>query len=133
MMKYAHTPALTPLSRKLRKEMTAEERHLWYDYLRHTSFHFRRQKVIGNYIVDFYCSQARLVIELDGSQHYTEENMAKDAVRTRYLESLDLLVLRYSNMDIRRNFDGVCADIEDKLRQRTASGSPARGAAAEGG
>jgi very-short-patch-repair endonuclease len=117
-MKYSHTPALTPFAQKLRREMTEEERHLWYDYLRLLPVRFRRQKVIGNYIVDFYCSKAALVIELDGSQHYTEEGMARDARRTRYLESLGLLVLRYTNLEIKQHFPDVCEDIGEKLRNR---------------
>ena len=91
--------------------MTKEERHLWYDFLKSLPQTFHRQKVIGNYIVDFYCASAKLVIELDGSQHYEESDKNADLARTAFLESLGLKVLRYSNSDINRNFPGVCEDI----------------------
>ena len=91
--------------------MTKEERHLWFGFLRHCSPRFRRQEIIGNYIADFYCSKAKLVIELDGSQHYEDEGKMKDGERDAYLQSLGLTILRYSNADIHRNFSGVCRDI----------------------
>ena len=73
-----HNKALTPIARKLRKDMTREERHLWYDFLREYPIRFLRQKVIGSYVVDFYCAAAKLVVELDGSQHYEEKGIADD-------------------------------------------------------
>lgn len=91
--------------------MTKEERHLWYDFLRQLPVTFNRQKVIGPYIADFYCGSAKLVIELDGSQHYEENGIASDAERDNYLASLGLRVLRYSNADVNHNFNGVCEDI----------------------
>ena len=78
---------LTPLARELRKEMTRQERHIWYDFLRYYPAKVYKQKVIGNYIVDFYCHAARLAIEIDGSQHYMDEGAARDEVRTRYIAS----------------------------------------------
>ena len=98
--------------------MTREEKHLWYDFLRLYPVRFLRQKVIGNYIADFYCSQAKLVIELDGSQHYTEENVEKDAVRTSFLEEYGLKVIRILNRDVNRNFEGVCAYIDLMVKER---------------
>ena len=91
--------------------MTAEERHLWYDFLKTLPVSVYRQKPIGPYIVDFFCSTGKIVIELDGSQHYEEEHVKRDIQRDRYLSDLGLTVLRYTNLDIKRNFDGVCEDI----------------------
>ena len=92
--------------------MTKEERHLWYDFLRTYPVRFTRQKVLGKYIVDFYCATARLVIELDGSQHYDPEQIKKDTVRTAFLENYGLQVIRIPNNDIFRNFRGVCEYID---------------------
>ena len=92
--------------------MTKEERHLWYDFLRDYPIRFLRQKVIDNYIVDFYCHEARLIIELDGSQHYEEQNHIKDAIRTEKLEDRDLTVIRIPNNEINHNFRGVCEYID---------------------
>ena len=91
--------------------MTKEEKHLWYDFLKNLPITVNRQKVIGNYIVDFYCAKANIAIELDGSQHYFEQGLQKDAVRDEYLNLLGIEVLRYSNLDIKKNFSGVCDDI----------------------
>ena len=98
-----------PLAQKLRKEMTEEEKHLWYDFLRELPVQVRRQKQFGDYIVDFYCSSAKLVIELDGAQHYEGAMPEKDRKRDAWLESLGLRVVRIDNLEIKRNFDGVCA------------------------
>ena len=117
-MPYKHNKQLVPFAKQLRKEMTREEKHLWYDFLRLYPVRFLRQKVIGNYIADFYCSQAKLVIELDGSQHYTEENVEKDAVRTSFLEEYGLKVIRILNRDVNRNFEGVCAYIDLMVKER---------------
>ena len=91
--------------------MTKEEKHLWYDFLKLLSVPFYRQKPIGNYIVDFYCPSKGLVIELDGSQHFEEKQETYDAERDRYLHSLGLTVKRYSNLELHRNFKGICQDI----------------------
>ncbi len=96
----------------LRKEATKQENHLWYDYLKHYPLRFQRQKAIGNYIVDFYCHKAKLVVELDGSQHYEKDGSRYDAQRTAFLNSLGLTVLRFANVDIDRNFEGVCMEID---------------------
>ena len=101
-----------PLAKALRKNMTPWERKLWYDFLRTYPVRFQRQKAIGNYIADFYCARARLVIELDGGGHYTAEQAEKDALRTKDLESMNLTVVRICNLDIDRNFRGVCEYID---------------------
>ena len=106
-------------ARSLRKEMTKEERHLWYDYLRYHPAKFRRQAVMGKYIVDFYCVKAKLVIELDGSQHYEPQNQYTDQLRTEYLEDFGVMVLRIANSEITRNFRGVCEYIDHLLQKRT--------------
>lgn len=92
---------------------------MWYEFLRNYPIKFQRQKSIGNYIVDFYCAQAKLVIELDGSGHYTTEQIQKDKIRTDYLESLGLTVVRICNLDINKNFYGVCESIDYIVRQST--------------
>ena len=92
--------------------MTPWERKLWYEFLRNYPIRFQRQKAIGNYIVDFYCAKARLVVELDGGGHYTNEQMEKDRVRTEELEEMNLTVLRICNLDIDRNFSSVCEYID---------------------
>ncbi len=104
-------PFLTKNAKELRKNMTKEERHLWYDFLKRLPVTVHRQKVIGPYIVDFYCASAKLVIELDGGQHYSDEGRETDMRRDRYLKRMGLTVLRYSNLEVDRNFEGVCADI----------------------
>ena len=105
-------PNLKGFSRQLRKEQTKEEALLWYNFLSKYPMRFRRQYVIGNYIVDFYCHKAKLVVELDGSQHYEEAGQKQDHERTKYLESLGLKVLRFSNLDILRQFRSVCQTID---------------------
>ncbi len=106
---------LTGNSKVLRKNMTPEEKHLWYDFLKHLPVTVHRQKVIGNYIVDFYCAKAKVVIELDGSQHFESEN---DIERDNYLNSQGIKVLRYWNKEIHENFKGVCEDIEFHINNR---------------
>lgn len=115
-MKYNHNKSLVSVGRILRKNMTKEERHLWYDFLRGYSVRFIRQKIIGNYIVDFYCAKANLVIELDGSQHYEESCINKDAQRTKYLESQGLKVIRIPNNEISNNFRGICEFIDNEVK-----------------
>ena len=112
---------LTKLSLTLRKNMTRQERKLWYDFLSAYPVRFRRQVVIGNYIVDFYCHQAKLVVELDGSQHYSPDGQLSDENRTAYLRSLGLYVLRFSNLDINENLSGVCQKIEQIVAMRIPS------------
>ena len=101
-----------PLAKVLRKNMTPWERKLWYDFLRNYPVRFQRQKAIGNYIADFYCAKARLIIELDGGGHYTTDQARKDEQRTNDLNAMNLTVLRICNLDIDRNFYGVCEYID---------------------
>jgi len=110
-------PKLTSNAKKLRKAMTKEERRLWYDFFKSQPFTVNRQKVIGPYIVDFYCAEAKLVVELDGSQHYEAEGRQSDERRDAFLQSCGLCVLRYSNYDVNCNFEAVCTDILEHLTQ----------------
>ncbi len=116
-MQPKHNKQLVPLAKQLRKEMTKEERHLWYDFLRMYPVRFSRQKVLGKYIADFYSAEAKLVIELDGSQHYEDNNIAKDTERTAFLESYGLTVIRIPNNEVNRNFRGVCEYIDTAVKQ----------------
>ena len=108
---------LTENAKKLRREMTKEEKHLWYDFLKKLPFEVKRQKVIGKYIVDFYIPKYKIVIELDGIQHYTDESIDKDSERDIYLQSKGRHVLRYPNSNINNKFEGVCADIVMKIKE----------------
>ena len=110
-----NNPKLRPNAQKLRREMTKEERRLWYDFLKQLPITINRQKVIDHYIVDFYCASRKLVIELDGSQHYEEKGSSSDQERDRRLNELGISVVRYSNGDVNRNFDGECADLLRRL------------------
>ena len=116
-MQPKHNKKLVPLAKQLRKEMTKEERHLWYDFLRSYPVRFSRQKVLGKYIADFYSAEAGLVIELDGSQHYESESIEKDAERTAFLEAYGLTVIRIPNNEVSRNFCGVCEYIDAAVKQ----------------
>ena len=117
-MKQIKNSKLTTFSQALRANMTPEERHLWYDFLKKIPVTIHRQKVIGTYIVDFYCASAALVIELDGSQHREKQGIQADRIRDEYLNSLGILVLRYSNEAVHKNFYGVCADIRKHIDAR---------------
>jgi len=110
--------ALRDTARMLRKNMTRHEKHLWYDYLTKYPVRWYRQRIIENFIVDFYCSNAKLVVELDGSQHYTEQGLEYDKERSLYLEANGLMVLRFSNDDIDKNFEGVCLEIDRVVKER---------------
>ena len=116
-MQSKHNKKLVPFAKQLRKEMTKEERHLWYDFLRTHSVRFSRQKVLGKYIADFYSAEAKLVIELDGSQHYEDSNVVKDAERSAFLKGDGLTLIRIPNNEITRNFRGVCEYIDTAVRQ----------------
>ncbi|MBQ8536031.1 MAG: endonuclease domain-containing protein [Clostridia bacterium] len=116
-MQAKHNKQLVPLAKQLRKEMTKEERRLWYDFLRSHPVRFSRQKVLGKYIADFYSAKANLVIELDGSQHYEPEEMQKDADRTAFLKGYGLTVIRIPNNEVSRNFRGVCEYIDAAVKQ----------------
>jgi len=101
--------------------MTKEERHLWYDFLKSYPVRFSRQKILGKYIVDFYSAEARLVIELDGSQHFEEEGINKDRERTTFLASYGLRIIRIPNNEVMHNFSGVCEYIDAVVRERLKS------------
>ena len=108
----AYNKSNIPLAKALRKNMTPWERKLWYEFLRDYPVRFQRQKAIDNYIADFYCAKARLIIELDGGGHYTEEQIEKDRMRTEAFKKQNIKVLRFCNLDIDRNFRGVCEYID---------------------
>ena len=109
---------LLTTAKALRRNMTRQEKHLWYDFLRQYPVKIYRQRVIDRYIADFYCHQARLVIELDGSQHYTEEGILHDEERTKILNTYGISVLRFSNRDVDDNFRGVCEYIDKIIKER---------------
>lgn len=110
---------LKKYAQALRKNQTREEGLLWYCFLSRYPLRFRRQYIIGNFIADFYCHKAGLVIELDGSQHYDPQKMEYDRKRTKYLESQGLKVLRFTNTDIQQRLRGVCEAIDIAVKERT--------------
>ena len=114
-MPYDYNENLSDNAKDLRKNMTPEERQLWYDFLKLLPLTVNRQKVIGSYIVDFYIHSARLVIEIDGMQHHSVEHLEKDVKRDAYLSSLGITVLRYDNDTVREEFSFVCEDILNRL------------------
>ncbi len=111
-------PNLGEKSKDLRKNMTPEEKHLWYDFLKTYPIQFNRQRVIGNYIVDFYCRKANLVIEIDGKQHYIPDGLSYDKERTDYLNRAGIEVVRFLNKDINNNFINVCSHIDTVVKRR---------------
>ena len=116
-MQRKHNKDIVPTARMLRKNMTREEKHLWYDYLRFHPARFSRQKVLGKYIADFYSASAKLVVELDGSGHYTAEGKQYDQERTEFLREYGLTVIRIPNTKIHRDFRGVCQYIDMAVQQ----------------
>ena len=132
-MSYFHNKRLTPYAKKLRKEMTKEERHLWYDFLRLYPVRFLRQKVIDGYVVDFYCSRAQIVIELDGSQHFEKDAIEYDKIRTQHLEKLGLKIIRIPNNEVFSNFSGVCGYIDLAVSERINPPDPAGHPPLQGG
>ena len=111
-------------ARKLRRKMTPHERKLWYLFLRKYPVKIYKQRIIDKYIVDFYCASAKLVIEIDGSQHYEEQGKTYDKERSAVLDSYGLKVIRYSNREIDREFSAVCEQIDQIIKERTLSVSP---------
>jgi len=105
-------------ARGLRKNMTQEERKIWYLFLKNHNQRFLRQKAIENYIVDFYCPNKKIIIELDGSQHYTTEGLEYDKIRTDLLKTYNLKVIRFSNLEINKQFKEVCELIDNELNKR---------------
>jgi len=116
-MHYKHNKQLVPFAKQLRKEMTKEERRLWYDFLRNYPIRFYRQKILGRYIADFYCAKAHLVIELDGAQHNEAHIFKKDEERTAFLEEYGLKVIRIPNEEIHQHFEEICLFIDESVKR----------------
>ena len=117
LMDRKYNKEIIPVARMLRKNMTKEERHLWYDFLRTYEIKFTRQKVLGKYVADFYSADAKLIIELDGNQHYEEEKLQADAKRTEYLKQYGLKIIRIPNNQINQHFREICEYIDDVVKQ----------------
>ncbi len=113
-----HNKDIVPFAKELRKNMTKEERHIWYDFLRAYPVKFSRQKVLGKYVADFYSAQAGVIIELDGSQHYEEFGKQKDKERTEYLEEYGLRIIRIPNNWVNQNFREVCEYIDNAVKDK---------------
>ncbi len=105
-------------SRELRKNMTEQERRLWHCFLKNYPIKIYRQRVIGNYIADFYCSKAKVIIEIDGSQHFTDEGTSYDDYRTKMINDFGVSVVRFSNYDVNTNFEGVCLEIDREICEK---------------
>ncbi|MBQ7745776.1 MAG: endonuclease domain-containing protein [Ruminococcus sp.] len=112
---------MTNISRTLRREATKEENHLWYDFLRNHEYKFTRQRIIDNYILDFYCAKIKLAIEIDGSQHYDEEGLIKDTERTAILNKYGISVLRFTNREINDKFEAVCEYINEFIKRKSGT------------
>ena len=110
---------LIPRAKELRKNATRQEKKLWYEFLNSYPVRFQRQKSIDSFVADFYCHEAKLVVELDGSQHYEEAGIARDKERSAILEKYGLKVIRFSNLEVDRNFQGVCTTIDLAVKERT--------------
>ena len=117
MPKRPYNAKLSPRAQDLRKNATKQENRLWYEFLREFRPRFTRQRIVGNYILDFYCAKAKLAVELDGSQHYESAAVEYDRVRTEFLVSLGIQVIRFPNNDIDSCFEGVCTTIAGKVRE----------------
>ena len=125
-MSLGYNPKNIILAKSLRKNATPQENRLWYDFLAKYEIRFQRQKAIDEFIADFYCCQANLVIELDGSQHYTDEGIEKDEFRTEILEGYQLKVIRFTNRQIDQNFPAVCAYIDEAVQASLREGGGPR-------
>ncbi len=110
------------LAKKLRKNATPQEKHLWYDFLAKYEIRFQLQKAIDSFIADFYCHKAKLIIEIDGSQHFTEKGIQKDKFRTEILEGYNLKIIRFTNRQINTNFVGVCEYIDAVVKASLREG-----------
>ena len=121
-MSFYGNPKLTKNAQALRRNMTKEERHLWYDFLKTLPIPIYRQKTFHHYILDFYCAKAKLIIEVDGSQHYDQQAIEYDNQRTSYLEDLGFKVLRYTNIDVTQQFAAVCESIDLETKNRYSEG-----------
>jgi len=111
-----YNATLIKRARELRKNATKQENRLWYEYLRDFKPRFTRQRIVGSYILDFYCGSVKLAVELDGSQHFEPEKVVYDRGRSRFLESLGIQVMRFSNVDVNSSFEGVCNAIENQVK-----------------
>lgn len=116
-MERKHNKSLKPFAKSLRNNMTKEERHLWYDFLKDYPVRFSRQKILGKYIVDFYSFESKIVIELDGSQHFEDVNSEHDKERDSYLSEYGLTVIRIPNNEVNDNFQVVCQYIDNEVKQ----------------
>ena len=125
-MKYFYNGDLNSIAKKLRKQMTKQERHLWYDFLRSYSIKVYRQRVIDNYVADFYCPAAKLVIELDGGQHYDDAKMIEDEHRSAIINQYGIQVLRIPNNEVDNNFDNVCIYLDSVVKERVKGNSSVR-------
>ena len=123
-MPLEYNPKNLPLAKAMRKNATPQENRLWYDFLRSYGVRFRRQQPIDTFIADFFCCQAKLVIEIDGSQHFTEEGKRSDAFRTEKLEGYDLKIIRFTNRQIETNFRGVCQYIDQTVKELISRSTP---------
>lgn len=117
-MEIHHNSKHTKRAQELRKNATPQERHLWYDFLCQYPVRFRRQVTVDRFILDFYCAEAKLAVEIDGSQHYTDEGMTYDAERTAILEGYAITVIRFSNREINTEFPAVCEAIHNAVQAR---------------
>ena len=117
-MKIIKNNELLPNAKSLRRDMTPHERKLWYLFLRHYPVKFYKQRIIDSYIVDFYCASAKLVVEVDGWQHYEKAGQQYDTARSAVLARYGLTVLRFSNREIDREFPAVCQQIDEVVKQR---------------
>jgi len=115
MMSIRYNSELAQRARELRINATKQENHLWYDFLRNYRPRFTRQRIVGNYILDFYCADAKLAVELDGSQHYEENNKKYDCIRTQFLHTMNIKVIRFSNLEVDEKFEGVCKAIDKEI------------------
>jgi very-short-patch-repair endonuclease len=109
------------MARELRTNATKQENHLWYDFLRSYQPRFTRQRIVGNYILDFYCAKVKLVVELDGSQHFEVDAIEYDKNRTKFLKTLGIHVIRFANIDIDKCFEGVCNVVDEKVKTLLAN------------
>ena len=116
-MNKCHNARLTHNAQALRRNMTKEERHLWYDFLKQLPISIKRQKIFDHYIVDFYIPAYKIIIELDGSQHFEESGLNADSKRDSFFHGIGFRVLRYANSDVNRNFDNVCQDILNHITE----------------
>lgn len=117
-MAKTHRQIMSERSHQLKKDMTPQERKLWHQFLKSYEFPFVTQKVMGNYILDFYCKRLHLSIELDGSQHFEPRNLAYDRIRTIFLETKGIKELRFTNHEVDYEFEGVCEVIHREAQKR---------------